>query len=192
MHNRVTGIFAYFSKLAGLKNIAFEPLLQALTGESFHLKSAKKDDNVRLDLTVTGLWTQLRKAFFDTTVIYPQALSYNAKSIPAVLKIGEQKKNRQYKERCMKVENADFSPLVFTTDGGMGPQAIFVMKRLCEFVADKTNHSLSQVVNHFRCRLSFALLRSSLICLRGTRSTKIVYDENDFDYSIHRLNVGRL
>ena len=74
----------------------------------------------------------------------------------------------------------------------MGPQAIFVMKRLCEFVADKSNHSLSQVVNHFRCRLSFALLRSSLICLRGTRSTKIVYDENDFDYSIHRLNVGRL
>ena len=31
MHNRVTGIFAYFSNLAGIKNIALESLLQGLT-----------------------------------------------------------------------------------------------------------------------------------------------------------------
>ena len=72
----------------------------------------------------------------------------------------------------------------------LNSQATFVLKRLCETIANKTNHYLSQVVSHFRCRLSFALLRSSLICLRGTRSTKLAFEENDFDYSIHRLNVG--
>ena len=190
MHNRITGIFGSYSKLAGLKNISFEPLLQALDGEKFHLKSAKTDDNVRLDLGVTGIWTPLRRAFFDTTVMYTEAPSYGSKSIPAILKHGERKKCREYKERCSKVENADFSPLVFTTNGAMGSQATFVLKRLCETIANKTNHILSKVVSHFRCRLSFALLRSSLICLRGTRSTKLAFEENDFDYSIHRLNVG--
>ena len=89
MHNRITGIFGSYSKLAGLKNISFEPLLQALDGEKFHLKSAKTDDDVRLDLDVTGTWTPLRRAFFDTMGMYTEAPSYGSKLIPAILKQSE-------------------------------------------------------------------------------------------------------
>ena len=187
MHNEVTHVFAHFCKQAGLKNIMLEPALEPLSGEKFSYKTTNVEDSARADLAVTGLWTCLRKAFFDTMVVHPQASSYNNKSIPAILKLAEQKKKREYQRRINLVENSDFSPLVFTTNGAMGSQAIFVVKRLCELLATKSNHNLSLVTGHFRCRLSFALLRSSLICLRGSRPIKRNAVECDFDYSIHRL-----
>ncbi len=52
----------------------------------------------------------------------------------------------------------------------MGKEAKIVFKRIASLVSVKKDTPYSKVINWIRCRLSFSLLRSSLLCIRGTRS----------------------
>ena len=73
-------------------------------------------------------------AFFDVMVFTPFARSYSTRSLKAIYAENEGRRNRKYKERILKVERADFTPLVFSLTGGMGPQAQAVVRRLGEGV----------------------------------------------------------
>jgi len=120
----------------------------------------------------------MRQAYFDVKVVSPFARS-NAHLKPAQLfKMAERAKIREYKERILNVEHADFNPLVFTCSGGMAPQSHLVVKRLAEKLSKKQNIQLSVVSGWLRCRLSFALLRTTLLCVRATRHKKFVCDNN--------------
>ena len=52
-------------------DVELEPLLQPLTGEQLHLRTANTDSGARADLRVKGFWTDSRNAFFDTRVFIP-------------------------------------------------------------------------------------------------------------------------
>ena len=82
----------------------------------------------------------------------------------------EMEKRRQYDERVREVERGSFTPLVFSTSGGMGRQATVFFKRLASLLARKRDQPYSHVIGWIRCRLGFSLLRSSITSLRGTRS----------------------
>ena len=69
------------------------------------------------------------------------------------------------------MEHGSFSPLVFSTSGGMGPTATTVYRRLAVLIADKRNEPFSRTLFWLRCRLNFSLLRSAVACLRGARSS---------------------
>ena len=62
------------------------------------------------------------------------------------------------------------TPLVFSVYGSMGPTARVVYKKLAAMIASKHSQSYSQTINWLRCRLSFSLLQSCIMCLRGSRS----------------------
>ena len=79
------------------------------------------------------------------------------------------KKRRAYDERVREVEHEYFSPPVFSASGSMGLTARVVYKKLAAMIASKHNQSYSQTMNWLRYRLSFYLLRSSIMCLRGSR-----------------------
>ncbi|XP_050708600.1 uncharacterized protein LOC126993508 [Eriocheir sinensis] len=91
-------------------------------------------------------------------------------TLDAAHRRNEHEKNRAYEERIQNVDQGSFTPVVFTTSGGMGPRAQSFYARLAETLADKKQQPRSSVVAWMRCRLSFSLLRSALVCLRGTRS----------------------
>ena len=82
----------------------------------------------------------------------------------------ERKKKTEYGRRVREIEHGCFTPLVFTTSGGMAPEATVTMKRLASLVAEKKKETYSQVMGWIRCRISFSLLWSSLLCLRGSRT----------------------
>ena len=69
-------------------------------------------------------------------------------------------------ERVREVERACFSPLVFA-----GPTATTLFKKLVSMLADKRGNNYSKCLFWLRCRLCFSLLRSSVMCLRGHRSS---------------------
>ena len=73
---------------------------------------------------------------------------------------------------CRKVEKGSFTPVVFSTVGGMGPEAERFHKRLAVLIAEKRNETYSHVVNYIRTRLRFCLLKSILTGLRGVRGRK--------------------
>ena len=82
----------------------------------------------------------------------------------------EREKRRQYEQRVREVEHGHFTPLVFTTTGGMGDAASQVYKRLANLLCDKLDLSYGEVMGWIRCKLSFALVRSAIMCIRGARS----------------------
>ena len=82
----------------------------------------------------------------------------------------EQEKKRQYEQRVREVEHATFTPLVMSATGGMGRAATTFYKRLASMISEKRNTEYSQTVNWIRCKLSFALLRASIMSIRGARS----------------------
>ena len=61
-----------------------------------------------------------------------------------------------------------FTPLVTSIDGVFAPEFMFFLKRLADGLASKWDRPYSHGV-WVRCRISFAILRATNICIRGTR-----------------------
>ena len=60
----------------------------------------------------------------------------------------ERVKKRKYNDRIINVEKATFTPLVFTTTGGMGTECDKLNKRLAELKAAKSKENYSQIIRH--------------------------------------------
>jgi len=81
----------------------------------------------------------------------------------------EKEKKNQYMNRVLQSEKGTFVPLVFTTTGGMAPEAKRFIRRLAELVSAKTRESYAQVMCNIRTRLSMDIMRSVLVAVRGVR-----------------------
>ena len=77
-----------------------------------------------------------------------------------------------YGERVDQVEHGSFTPLVFSSCGGMSPEANLVVKRIADAMASKRKESYSKVVCWMRCCLAFSLATSAIRCVRGSRSVR--------------------
>ena len=189
MHNELRDTVAGVLKDAGYKAVEIEPRLQPLSGEHFEFKSANCDDDARSDIKCNGFWRPMRTAFFDIKVVSPYARSYAHLSTAQMYRNAEKSKEREYLERIRNVEHADFNPLVFTTAGGMAPQTQIVIKRIATVLSEKKGLPRSVVTGWLRCKLSFALLRTTLLCLRGTRTRRPVSPELNIELS---MAAGRI
>ena len=68
---------------------------------------------------------------------------------------------------------ASFTPLVFATTGGMGGEAVTCYRRLAELLSKRKALSYSSTLAWHRCTLSFSLIRSATMCIRGSRSISL-------------------
>ena len=95
--------------------------------------------------------------------------SYINRDISKLYKEHEREKKQAYNERVIQVEKGSFTPIVFSTSGGMGVEAELFHKRLALLISMKRNEEYSHVLNYIRTRLCFCLLDSILTGLRGVR-----------------------
>jgi hypothetical protein len=141
-------------------------MLQPLIGESLSLNTASQDPGARLDIVAKGLWGNPgQKTFFDIRVFNSLAPSYRDVPLSSCYRKNEVEKKRKYDQRIRDVELGCFSPLIFSTSGGLGPTATIVFKNLATRIAEKSNKHYSTIMNYIRCRLSFSLIRSTIRCL---------------------------
>lgn len=169
-HNEIRDTTAHLLSQV-CSGVGVEPHLQSLSGEQLKYQTANTDDNARLDITARGFWDcKQQGAYFDVRVFNPHAPSNSKQSIASCYRKHELEKKRAYEERVREVEHGCFTPLVFSATGGMGQAATVVYKRIASLLAEKQEQSYSAVMAWLRCRLSFSLLRSAIMCLRGSRS----------------------
>ena len=95
----------------------------------------------------------------------------------------EATKCRAYKQRVQEIEHGYFTPLVFSATGGMAPTATTAYKRLASLLADKRKQEYSKTICWLRCTISFSLVRSAVMCLRGARSS-IHRSSRTVDYEV--------
>ena len=177
-HNETRDVVAFCMKEAGFNEVELEPQLQELTGEQFKYKTTNKESDARSDIKCNGFWSEKRQAYFDVKVVSPFARSYSHLTAKALYKLAEGQKQREYGPRIREVEHGDFTPLVFTCAGGIAPQSSMVIKRLAEKLSAKQKLPISIASGWLRCRLSFALLRTTILCVRGTRSRRVSTESN--------------
>ena len=115
-------------------DVEAEPVLQWVTGEILNHGTDKAPD-ARLDIHARGFWGRQRSAFFDVRVCHPNADSYRDLTPKQIWKKHENEKKRQYAERVMEIEQGTFTPLVFTTTGGMADECVKYHSRLAELIA---------------------------------------------------------
>ena len=151
------------------RDVVTEPPLLPIAG--VHLpRGSITTDNARLDVSVRSLWNPLERAFMDIRVFHAPATSNrNLKSIPKMYIHHEELKKKAYNARVIQVEKGVFTPMVFSTTGGMGEEAKKMVKRLAEKYAMKSGQSYAESVSFIRRRLRFDLLKTTIIALRGYR-----------------------
>ena len=110
-------------------------------------------------------------AFFYVRVFNPFAQSHQNTPLAQCYRKNEMEKRRAYDERVREIEHGNFSPLVFSTSGGMGATATVVYSRIASMLAQKQDKPYSKVMYWIRCRLNYSLLRSAIMYLRGSRSS---------------------
>ena len=170
-HNEVRDTLAgWMSEVCS--GVSTEPHLQNLTGEHLGGKTAIRGDEARLDIVADGLWGgRNERSFFDVRVINPYARSNRSENTQAMFRRHDSMKRRAYEQRIREVEHATFVPLIFSLTGGAGNSANSCLKRLATLLAEKWGFPYSQTIGWLRAKLSFALLRSSIRCIRGARTT---------------------
>ena len=154
-------------------DVEVEPVLQVLTGETLE-RGANTAPDARLDIHARGVWERQRSAFFDVRVFHPNADSYRDLSPKQIYRQHENEKKRKYATRVLEIEQGTFTPLVFSTTGGMGEECQRFHRRLAELLASKKGEDYSATISWIRCKVSFAVLRTALLCLRGSRTLKRV------------------
>ena len=124
-----------------------------------------------MDIKAKGFWSRQQSAFFDVRVFHPNASSYRNTSIAALYRRQEQAKKREYGDRIREVEHASITPLVFSTTGGLNKETTIAYRRLAELLATKRGTEYVTTLAWMRCTISFALLRSAISCIRGSRAS---------------------
>ena len=113
-------------------NVAIEPLLQPLSGELLSHRSANTQPNARQDIRARGFWSAGQDAYFDIRVFHPNASSNRSTTTAAAYRKYETAKKREYAQRIREVEHGVFTPLVFSTTGGMGREAATFYNKIRE------------------------------------------------------------
>ena len=152
-------------------NVATEPLLQPLTGETFSHRTAITEPNSRQNVRARDFWSNGQDACFDVRVFYPNAPSNRSSTLQAAYKKHENSKKRRYGQRIREVEHGVFTPLVFTTTGVMGHECNTFYKSSADLIAQKQKKHYAGVMGWLRCRLSFAIVHSAILWIRGSRSS---------------------
>eukprot|EP00794_Sanderia_malayensis_P006714 gene6714-biopygen5489 len=146
--------------------VRLEPALQPLTGEAFN-SNVNISDEARSDISARGFWQTGQVAFFDIRVFNPTANRYCSQEISKSYEINEREKKRAYNDRIFEVEHGSFTPIVISATGGMGREAKKFYSRLAEMIGDKRDYSLIKA--WLRRKISFALVKAIIICIRGSR-----------------------
>ena len=171
-------------------SVAVEPLLAPVEGERFLAASTTVAPEARSDFCASGFWTRGQMAHFDVRVFHADAPSYADKPIADLFRSQERQKKLKYEERIINVEHASFCPLIFSTTGAAGPSCTRFISRLASLLADhNSSTSYSCLMSWIRCRLSFALIRSAILCIRGSRSSRHrpVHHEHELAVAESRL-----
>ena len=138
------------------------------------------------------MWNKGQKAFVDIRVFNPLAKSNNLQTLSAAYRRHENAKKREFSSRINEVEHGTFTPIVFSIFGGMGVECDRFFKRINELLSDKKQIDYGISMAFIRTKISFSLLRSSLLAIRGSRSLKRHYEpmsEINYEVAINESKI---
>ena len=183
-HDRIKHTNAEFMKQV-CHDVQIEPELIPI--ENIGYISGNTSERARLDISARGLFGPFQKTMFDVRVFHPHAPSYKDRDISSLYRTHENAKCKDYEQRVLQVEKASFTPLIYSTHGGMAGKATAFHKRLAKLIAEKKKERYSDVMNCMRTKLSFTMLKSVLLSVRGSKGKPSKHAETPLSYVSYNL-----
>ena len=173
-------------------DVEVEPPLQPVTGEIFRNKIIEGDE-ARLDIKARGFWRKGQMNYFDIRVTNINTNSQIHQPSEKIYQKHEKEKKRKYGSRIMEIEHGTFTPLIYSITGGMGPECSIFHKHLANRIAEKTGNKYEKILTLIRTKLSFLIMKSALLCVRGSRAVgsknQKTFDD-DFDIIFEDLRLS--
>ena len=167
-HDNVRDLFtALLDKVC--VNVQTEPHLIPLENERFDLRTANTSSEARLDIKASDFWNRGQTSLFDIRITHVNAASNKNRPSKTIFREHEASKKREYLQRVLEVEHATFTPLVLGTNGGMGDECGRFVIELAKKLSLKQDESYASIMSWIRTKLSFEILRSAIMCMRGSR-----------------------
>ena len=132
-------------------------------------------------MSAKKLWINGLTAFCDVKVFNPLARCNLNHGLPVVHEKNENEKKRKYNLRILQVEHGSFTPLAFLCFGGVSRGCSRFFSHNAECLANGRKEPKSKISAWIKARLNFALIRSMLLCLRGTRTPSNVDNISEID-----------
>lgn len=173
------------------KDVEVEPRLIPLTGEALP-PNAIQGDEARLDIAARSFWQRGQRAFFDVRVFNPFASSHVNQNLQKVFCKNEKEKKRKYNQRVIEIEHGSFTPLVFSSHGGCSRETERFIKELSLKLARRQGTEEGVVMSWLRTKISFTLLKSAILCIRGSRTLKRNDMPTDPSNILISQSVGRI
>ena len=129
------------------------------------------NDEARGDVLVHGLWVKGSGCVLDIRVTDTDARSYQSSSSQKVLERAAKVKKAKYNDACLEMRRS-FMPLVYSVDGLACKEARAFEKRVASLLATKWNRSYSEMAGFVKSRMSLAIIRSTTMLLRGSRTSR--------------------
>ena len=170
-HNELRDLEAEFPSMVS-SDVEIEPVLQDISGEHLNRESNKAQD-ATLDIHARGF-----------RVCRPNAVSYRNLESQQIYLIHENEKKRHYSKRVLDIEHGTFTHMVFNTTGGKGKECLMYHSRLAQLIAIKKGEQYAKTISWIRNRTSLALLRSALVCLKGSRTRRVPCDIKNVDIEV--------
>ena len=149
-HNELRDLETEFLSMV-CSDVDIESVLQDISGEHLNRGSNKTPD-ARLDIHARGFWERHRSGFFDVRVCHPNATSYRDLEPQQIYRIHENEKKCLYSRRVLDIKHGAFTPLVFTTTGGMGKECLMYHSRLAQLIAIKKGEQYAKTISWIRTR----------------------------------------
>ena len=169
-HNRVRDAIAEILREV-CRDVKVEPELIPIDSD-FNINPAENSsEKARLDVSSVGLWSPMQRNFMDIRVFHPNAPSYQNRPLQSLYKDHERRKKAAYNSRVIQVEKSSFTPMVFSTFGGMGEECCKALQKAASLIAQKRKEKYSDVMGHISTKIRMCLLQTVLLTIRGSRGT---------------------
>ena len=153
--------------------VAIEPILQPNADNNLVPSTTNTNGGTRLDVSARSFWIMSQKAFFDVRLFDANASRYQFRILEQRFAVNEREKKRLCNRRILEVERASFTPFTFAMHDAMGIKYKSFVSKLSELLATRRDSPKSTVTSWVKMKISFALIRSMLICLYGLCLIKI-------------------
>ena len=105
--------------------------------------------------------------------------------------MNEHEKKGLHNEWMLQVDHGTLTPFVFSIYGNMGRETNMFYSRMSQLISDRRNLSKSITMNLIRTKVLKRVLKSSLLCLQGSRMVcrKLSEFECGVDVSIEHAKI---
>jgi hypothetical protein len=126
-------------------------------------------DGMKGDLKIRGMHALKTHSIIDVRVTFPDGGENKSRETKSLIEKHEEEKRKKYQTECDR-QGFDFIPFVVTTDGVMGSGAKQLLLNMAKALGNKWGKKKGVVLTWIRTRLSFAIIRATSACIRGSRS----------------------